>query len=79
MSEVPVKDFQIFFGGFNSTEISVTALTEAGREWLGNNVCRFAGLAPTSVNIRKSQGQSFLDRITADGLTFIQTNSGVAA
>ena len=74
-----MKDFQIFFGDFNSTEISVTALTEAGREYLGDNFFRCRGIAPTGVGLLKSQGQDFLDRITAAGLTFTEAHSEVAA
>lgn len=74
-----MKDFQIFFGDFNSTEISVTALTEAGREWLGDNFFRCAGVAPTGIGLLKSQGQDFLDRIADAGLTFVETHTEVAA
>lgn len=74
-----MKDFQILFGDFNSTEISVTALTEAGREWLGDNFFRCRGVAPTGVGLLKSHGQDFLDRISAAGLTFTETNSEAAA
>ncbi len=70
-----MKDFQVFWGNFNTTQIVVNALTDAGRDWLSKNI----GACAVGMTIRKSAGQAFLDQIADAGLTANVSHTEVAA
>lgn len=70
-----MKDFQLFWGNFNTTEIVINAMTAAGREWFSKNV----GACAVGMTIRKSEGQRFLDKIADAGLTAEVNHTEVAA
>jgi hypothetical protein len=70
-----MSDFQVFWGDFNTTEIVVNAVSNAGREWMASKF----GCGAVGATLRKSSGQSFLDAIADAGLTACVTTSEVAA
>jgi hypothetical protein len=53
---------------FSSTQVTVEALTDAGRAFLGDAVGRCAGVAPESATLRKSGAAAMFDAAQAAGL-----------
>jgi len=70
-----VKDFQLFWGDFNTTQITINAVSEAGRNWMAANI----GACAVGMTIRKSGGQAFLDKIADAGLTAEDSHTEAAA
>jgi hypothetical protein len=67
-SPSPAADLRVAPFTFAATEITVEALTPAGREFLAGIAGTCAGVAPASVTIAKSCGDELAARAARKGL-----------
>jgi hypothetical protein len=61
-------DFTVSGLAFSSTEITVTAVTDKGREWCADNICTGA----VGATYRKSMAGEILSRIERNGLKWVE-------
>lgn len=61
-----MKDFAVNFGTFSTTDFSVTAQTEAARDFMA----RHFGAGAVSATMPKSQSGRFMDALAENGLSW---------